>query len=76
MNILQETIFIVSVKKITTITGLFYIGISNKGTFYFDFVSETGDYFIKAQFPEIMEQGLWNGTHPLVIDCEVVSLSK
>lgn len=76
MQILQETIFIVVAKKITTLSGIFYMGLSNKGTYYYDFVSESGDYFIEAVFPETMQKGLWEGTHPLVIGCENVSFEE
>lgn len=65
-SILREDILIFSMKFVTTPTGNFFIGIANNEKFYFDFMSDTGDYFVETGIPHEMAQSIWKGKHPLV----------
>lgn len=73
-SIYQESILILSMKRVLTTQGIFLIGIATNEKFYFDFLSSEGDYFMETNMPVDLARSIWTGDNPRVIQIENVEM--
>ena len=71
-SIYQESILILSMKRVLTTQGIFLIGIATNEKFYFDFLSSSGDYFMETNMPVDLARSIWMGDNPRVVKIENV----
>lgn len=69
-SIYQESILILSMKRVLTTQGIFLIGIATNEKFYFDFLSSSGDYFMETNMPVDLARSIWMGDNPRVVKVE------